>query len=32
MPYMDAKLSVALTKEQETALKEKLGKAIEHIP
>ena len=32
MPYIDAKFTVPMTAAQETALKEKLGKAIEIVP
>lgn len=32
MPYIDTKVSVKMSKEQEACIKEKLGKAIELIP
>ena len=32
MPYINSKVSVKLTKEQEEIIKQKLGKAIELIP
>lgn len=32
MPYISTKTNVAITKEKETAIKDKLGKAIESIP
>lgn len=32
MPFINSKISTSLSKEQETQIKEKLGKAIELIP
>lgn len=32
MPYMNAKVSVAISKEKEESIKQKLGKAIELLP